>query len=140
MSMHGLAKGTARGGVPGARIAVYKICWSDGCYDADILAAFDDAIADGVDIISLSVGGEDIEDYFEDPISIGAFHAMENGILTSCSGGNSGPKFSTIENYAPWILTVAASTIDRQIVAEVKLGNGKTYEVCTSHFYGTYVY
>ena len=48
-SMLGLAKGTARGGAISARIAVYKVCWFDGCDDADILAAFDDAIADGVD-------------------------------------------------------------------------------------------
>ena len=51
-SLLGIGSGTARGGVPSARIAVYKICWSDGCSDADILAAFDDAIADGVDVIS----------------------------------------------------------------------------------------
>ena len=55
-SLMGFGLGTARGGVASARIAVYKICWSDGCFDADILAAFDDAIADGVDIISISVG------------------------------------------------------------------------------------
>ncbi|KAL1544724.1 cucumisin-like [Salvia divinorum] len=53
-NLYGLAAGTARGGVPSARIAVYKICWHGGCSDADILAAFDDAIADGVDIISIS--------------------------------------------------------------------------------------
>ncbi|KAD7480188.1 hypothetical protein E3N88_03324 [Mikania micrantha] len=46
-SLFGFAKGVARGGVPSARIAVYKTCFSDGCQDADILAAFDDAIADG---------------------------------------------------------------------------------------------
>ncbi|KAE9465255.1 hypothetical protein C3L33_02841, partial [Rhododendron williamsianum] len=46
-SLFGLGAGTARGGVPSARITVYKICWSDGCYDADILAAFDDAVANG---------------------------------------------------------------------------------------------
>lgn len=89
--MYGLGSGTARGGVPSARIAVYKICWSDGYSDADILAAFDDAIADGVDIISLSVGGSLPYEYFEDSIAIGAFHSMKNGILTSDSAGNSGP-------------------------------------------------
>ena len=129
VSLYGLAEGTARGGVPSARIAVYKICWSDGCTDADILAAFDDAIADGVDIISLSVGGGSTFDYFADAIAIGSFHAMKNGILTSNSGGNAGPSSSTIENYSPWSLTVAASTIDRRFVSEVKLGNGKAYEV-----------
>ncbi|KAE8718058.1 Cucumisin [Hibiscus syriacus] len=127
-SLYGLAKGTARGGVPSARIAVYKICWSDGCSDVDILAAFDDAIADGVDIISLSVGSIFSSDYFDDPIAIGAFHSMKNGILTSNSAGNSGPRLATITNFSPWSLSVAASTIDRKFITRVKLGNGEIYE------------
>jgi hypothetical protein len=127
-SQLGLATGTARGGVPSARIAVYKICWSDGCSDADILAAFDDAIADGVDIISLSVGGWPM-DYFEDSIAIGAFHSMKNGILTSNSAGNSGPDPESISNCSPWSLSVAASTMDRKFVTPVMLGNGAIYEV-----------
>ncbi|PSR88051.1 Cucumisin like [Actinidia chinensis var. chinensis] len=126
-NLFGLGSGTARGAVPGARIAVYKVCWSNGCSEADILAAFDDAIADGVDIISLSVGGGAL-DYFEDSIAIGAFHSMKNGILTSNSGGNSGPDPETISNVSPWSLTVAASTIDRKFVAKVKLDNSKAYE------------
>ncbi|KAB2010907.1 hypothetical protein ERO13_D10G238008v2, partial [Gossypium hirsutum] len=127
-SLYGLAKGTARGGVPSARIAVYKICWSDGCYDEDILAAFDDAIADGVDIISLSVGSFFSSEYFDDTIAIGAFHSMKNGVLTSNSAGNSGPILSSITNFSPWSLSVAASTIDRKFITKVKLGNGKIYE------------
>lgn len=127
-SLLGLATGTARGGVPSACIAVYKICWSDGCSDADILAAFDDAIADGVDIISLSVGGWPM-DYFEDSIAIGAFHSMKNGILTSNSAGNSGPDPESISNCSPWSLSVAASTMDRKFVTPVMLGNGAIYEV-----------
>ncbi|XP_039067526.1 cucumisin-like [Hibiscus syriacus] len=127
-SLSGLALGTARGGVPSARIAVYKICWSDGCPDADILAAFDDAIADGVDIISLSVGGSFAVDYFNDVIAIGAFHSMKNGILTSNSAGNSGPDLATVTNVSPWSLSVAASTINRKFVTEVMLGNGEIYK------------
>lgn len=128
-SLFGFGSGTARGGVPSARIAAYKICWSDGCNDADILAAFDDAIADGVDIISLSVGGHSPEDYFRDPIAIGAFHAMKNGVLTVISAGNDGPERSTISNFSPWSLAVAASTIDRKFFTKVQLGNSKIYEV-----------
>ncbi|CAI0447387.1 unnamed protein product [Linum tenue] len=124
-SVLGIASGTARGGVPSARIAVYKICWSAGCSDADILAAFDDAIADGVDIISLSVGGFSAVDYFEDSIAIGAFHSMKNGILTSNSAGNAGPAPKTVSNCSPWSLSVAASTTDRKFATNVKLGNGK---------------
>ncbi|TYH00449.1 hypothetical protein ES288_A10G277600v1 [Gossypium darwinii] len=127
-SLSGLASGLARGGVPSARIAVYKICWANGCSDADILAAFDDAIADGVDVISLSVGGSFAIDYFNDSIAIGAFHSMKNGILTSNSAGNSGPQLASITNVSPWSLSVAASTIDRKFFTEVKLGNGEMYK------------
>ena len=128
-SLMGLGSGTARGGVPSARIAVYKICWVDGCDDADILAAFDDAIADGVDIISLSVGGSTARHYFNDSIAIGSFHAMRNGILTSCSAGNDGPDLATISNFSPWTVSVAASTTDRMFLTNVKLGNNQIFEV-----------
>ncbi|XP_024987212.1 cucumisin-like [Cynara cardunculus var. scolymus] len=123
----GLANGTARGGVPSARIAVYKICW-ETCSDADILAAFDDAIADGVDIISISVGSSNPFDYFEDTIAIGAFHSMKNGILTSNSAGNDGPSPGSITNFSPWSLSVAASSIDRKFLTQIVLGNNITYE------------
>lgn len=96
---------------------------------ADILAGFEDAIADGVDIISVSLGSDWPSPYHKDPIAIGTFHAMRNGILTSCSAGNSGPYRGQVSNYAPWALTVAASTIDRSFVTQVVLGNGKTFLV-----------
>jgi hypothetical protein len=116
--------GTARGGVPSARIAVYKICWSDGCSDVDILAAFDDAIADGVDIISLSAGPVSPVHYFEDAFAIGAFHAMSKGILTSMSSGNDGPNLISIKSFFPWGLSVAASTIDRKFSIKVHIKVG----------------
>lgn len=128
-SYFGLAEGVARGGVPYARIAVYKVCWSFGCATADILAAFDDAIADGVDILSVSLGSPWPFPYMEDPIAIGSFHAMRYGILTSNSAGNSGPYPYSVSNFAPWTLTVAASTIDRKFIASVVLGNGKVFNV-----------
>uniref|UniRef100_A0A7N2MF69 Peptidase S8/S53 domain-containing protein n=1 Tax=Quercus lobata TaxID=97700 RepID=A0A7N2MF69_QUELO len=109
-SVQGLGLGTARGGFPSARIAVYKVCFG-GCYDADILVAFDDAIADGVDIISVSLGGS-AKSYFTDTVAIGAFHAMRNGILTSTSIGNGGPDLGSISNFSPWSLSVAVSTTD----------------------------
>ena len=128
--MLGVASGTGRGGVPSARIAVYKICWADnGCSSEDILAAFDDAIADGVDIISISVGTFAPRDYFNDPIAIGAYHSMKNGILTSNSAGNFGPDLATITNFSPWALSVAASTIDRKFLTKLVLGDNQVYQV-----------
>ncbi|KAL4188117.1 hypothetical protein AMTRI_Chr09g42490 [Amborella trichopoda] len=126
-NLYGLAEGTARGGVPSARIAAYKICWNNaGCSDMDILAGFDAAIGDGVDIISLSVGGPSTS-YLTDVIAIGSFHAMKKGILTACSAGNDGPMPETVENYAPWIFTIAASSIDRQFRSKLMLGDGQEF-------------
>uniref|UniRef100_A0A0D9VLT2 Subtilisin-like protease n=1 Tax=Leersia perrieri TaxID=77586 RepID=A0A0D9VLT2_9ORYZ len=122
------ARGEAVGMSPAARIAAYKICWKSGCYDSDILAAFDEAVADGVDVISLSVGaGGYAPSFFRDSIAIGAFHAVSKGIVVSASAGNSGPGEYTATNIAPWILTVGASTIDREFPADVVLGNGEVY-------------
>ncbi|XP_043708286.1 subtilisin-like protease SBT4.4 isoform X2 [Telopea speciosissima] len=125
VGFYGLAQGNARGGVPSARIAAYKVCDSQGCSESAILAGFDDAIADGVDIISISIGATHIIDFDSDSISIGAFHAMQNGILTSQSAGNYGPSNMTTRSLAPWILSVAASSTDRHIIDKVVLGDGK---------------
>nr|XP_007141831.1 hypothetical protein PHAVU_008G229300g [Phaseolus vulgaris]ESW13825.1 hypothetical protein PHAVU_008G229300g [Phaseolus vulgaris] len=125
-NLFGLGLGTARGGVPSARIAVYKVCWTGGCQSVDILAAYDAAISDGVDILSVSVGSTVKHlNYFEDVHAIGAFHAMRRGILTSKSAGNSGPNPSTMADVAPWYISVAATTIDRKFLTDLKLGNGQ---------------
>ncbi|KAL6341507.1 hypothetical protein AAG906_032627 [Vitis piasezkii] len=47
-SFSGLAQGAARGGVPSAMVAFSKVCHASECEDADILAAFDYAIVDGL--------------------------------------------------------------------------------------------
>jgi len=130
-NLFGLGAGTARGGFPSARIAMYKVCWKSGCKTADILAGFDAAIIDGVDIISVSMGPSDVTfiNYFEDEFAIGAFHAMKRGILTSKSAGNAGPKPSTTTNTAPWMISVAATTIDRKFFTKLHLGNGQMFQV-----------
>ena len=115
--------------MPGARLAVYKVCWEDGCSSEDILAAFDDAIADGVDVISFSIGGKLPAPYFENAAAVGSFHAMRCGVLTSASAGNSALTGGRVGNVAPWMLSVAASSTDRRLVDKIVLGNGKTIVV-----------
>ncbi|XP_042503982.1 CO(2)-response secreted protease-like [Macadamia integrifolia] len=129
-SYYGLAQGTARGGSPSSRIAMYKACSLNGCFGATILKAIDDSIKDGVDIISISIGMSSLfpSDFLNDPISIGAFHANQMGIMVICSGGNDGPDPYTVVNAAPWIFTVAASNIDRQFQSTVVLGNGNSFQ------------
>ncbi|XP_076923626.1 subtilisin-like protease SBT1.3 [Bidens hawaiensis] len=119
----GYAYGTARGMSPGARIAAYKVCWTGGCFSSDILSAVDKAVADGVNVMSISLGGG-VSSYNRDSLSIAAFGAMEKGILISCSAGNGGPDPVSLTNVSPWIVTVGASTMDRDFPGSVKLGNG----------------
>ncbi|GKD89429.1 subtilisin-like protease SBT5.3 [Tanacetum coccineum] len=39
ISLYGLGTGNATGGVPSARLSIYKVCWFSDCEDVDILAA-----------------------------------------------------------------------------------------------------
>lgn len=133
-ALGGFANGTASGGAPLARLAVYKVCWpipgpnpniENTCFEADMLAAMDDAVGDGVDVMSVSIGSSGTPLRFaDDGIALGALHAAKRGVVVSCSGGNSGPKPATVSNLAPWMLTVAASSIDRAFHSPIKLGNG----------------
>jgi len=119
--------GTARGGAPRARVAMYKVCWKapgggPGCSQAAQMKAMDDAIHDGVDVLSLSIGGPG-----EDAA---AMHVVAHGIPVVYSAGNDGPIAQTVENSSPWLLTVAATTIDRAFPVVVTLGNNETFVVC----------
>lgn len=130
VSIFGVGNGTVKGGSPRARVAAYKVCYPEpiGCTDADILQAFDFAIEEGVDVISLSLGGPP-QDYYNDAIAIGAFHALKKNVIVIASAGNSGPFPGSLSNVAPWIVTVGASTIDRKFLSVLELPNGLKFQV-----------
>ena len=87
-NLSGSGYGTGKGGSPSARVASYKSCWPE-CNDADVMAAFDAAVHDGVGFLSLSIAFRSC-DYFLDSIAIGSFHAVQNGIVAVCAAGNEG--------------------------------------------------
>ncbi|KAL5808767.1 hypothetical protein ACOSQ3_029458 [Xanthoceras sorbifolium] len=118
-----------QGGAPGARLSVYKICWFDRCETADALKAYDDAIRDNVDVITLSICSQTPENYFEDAFAIGAYHAFKNGIVVVAAAGNGLDRsLGSVVNVAPWMITVAASTIDRDFISYIRLGTGDTIQ------------
>jgi len=131
-NLFGYGNGTAKGGAPRAHAAAYKVCWrpvnGSECFDADIIAAFDAAIHDGVHVLSVSLGGSPAE-YFRDGVAIGSFHAARHGVTVVCSAGNAGPAAGTVSNTAPWLLTVGASTMDREFPAYLVLDNKKRIKV-----------
>ncbi|KAB1222143.1 Subtilisin-like protease [Morella rubra] len=122
VSFSGYAEGTAKGVAPYSRVAAYKVSWNEGTRASDVLAGIDQAVADGCDVICISLGFSR-RIIYEDPIAIASFAAMEKGIVVSTVAGNSGPGFKSTKNGFPWVLTATASTIDRQIGGTLILGN-----------------
>ncbi|KAK4539170.1 hypothetical protein RGQ29_031944 [Quercus rubra] len=124
----GYARGTAIGVAPGAHLAMYK----DGSGVAsDVLAGMEQAILDGVDIMSLSLGFNN-GSYFTDLVALGSLSAIEKGIFVVCAAGND-RYFKTVDNVAPWITTVGAGTLDRNFHAKMTLKNGVSIKG-TSYF------
>ncbi|MER6580262.1 S8 family serine peptidase [Nonomuraea sp. NPDC001023] len=129
---NGIDFGTVSGVAPGAAIAVYKALWqgkdggTTGGFSSDLIAAIDQAVADGVDVINYSIGSAMSESPADDPIQLAFLAAAQAGVFVATAGGNSGPDASTLDNTAPWTTTVAAGTIAPRR-GEVRLGDGAAY-------------
>ncbi|MFC4117753.1 S8 family serine peptidase [Nonomuraea zeae] len=129
---NGIDYGAISGVAPGAAIAVYKALWQGknggvtGGYTSDLVAAIDQAVADGVDVINYSIGSTLGESGIDDPIQLAFLAAAQAGVFVSTAGGNSGPTPSSLDNTAPWTTTVAAGTI-APYRGEIRLGDGTSY-------------
>ncbi|KAF3340033.1 subtilisin-like protease SDD1 [Carex littledalei] len=126
-SLFGMPMGLASGVAPRAHIAAYQVCASYGCQEVDILKGIEEAVKDGCDVISLSLGSKS-RPFYNDSLAIGTFAAIVKGIFVSTAAGNYGPEPYSLSNEAPWLLTVAATTINRRFVSTVKLGNGHRFD------------
>ncbi|PKU81256.1 Subtilisin-like protease SDD1 [Dendrobium catenatum] len=131
-SVLGQAAGVATGVAPRAHLAVYKVLFDGSGTFSDIVAGIDRAIADGVDVLSMSLG-TDPSELYDNSLITSSFAAMQHNVFPSTSAGNSGPFQSYITNDAPWMLTVAAGTTDRRIKATLLLGNNKTFDGETAY-------
>ncbi|MFT2751054.1 S8 family serine peptidase [Clavibacter sp. Sh2036] len=129
-TIQGRVLDTISGVAPAAKIAAYKVCWQgpdptvetdDGCQASDVIAAIDQATADGADVINMSLGGSGKSPDAWQRALLGAASA---GVFVAASAGNSGPDAGTVTNLDPWITTVAASSVPDNYSATVTLGDG----------------
>jgi subtilisin family serine protease len=117
--------GTASGMAPRAHLAFYEVCFEDTCPSTKQLIAIEQgAFMDSVDVISISAGDDTQKPFYQDLTAVGSFSAVTSGVFVSTTAGNQGPYEGTVTNCAPWVLTVAASTMTRRVVSRVRLGNG----------------
>ncbi len=120
------------GVAPRARVAAYKVCWSfadsagqraNTCITGDIIAAINKAVADGVDVINMSISGS--QQSVVDAVNVAFFNANAAGVFVVTSAGNQGPG-NAVAHVGPWNLTVANTTHDRAFDTTLSLGSGAT--------------
>jgi subtilisin family serine protease len=123
----GFKFGQISGVAPHANIVAYQICRAgdsgdtySGCPGAAIIAALDDAVADGVDVLNYSISGGG--DPWRSSTELGFLAAQEAGIFSAVSAGNGGPNAYTTPKSAPWYTVVGASTHGRTIAFDKEIG------------------
>ncbi len=116
------------GVAPHANVIAYHVCDEDGCPSSNTMAAIDQAIADGVDVVNYSVGSPSPEDPWSADEELAWLAAREAGIFVSHSAGNEGPAAATVGSpMAPWMTHVAAVTHNRKYINNlVDLTGGDT--------------
>ncbi|HSM55307.1 MAG TPA: S8 family serine peptidase [Candidatus Sulfomarinibacteraceae bacterium] len=107
---------TLSGVAPGAWAMSYKVFYESvtgdlSFYTIEGLAAIDDAVRDGADVINNSWGGGPGSIGGEaDPIDAALINAVRAGVFVSMSAGNAGPGLGTGDHPSENYMNVAAST------------------------------
>lgn len=120
-SIGGSDLGRVSGMAPRARVIAYKVCWNGsappagfqgGCFSSDSMAAIDQAVADGVDVINFSIGGASTN--FNGPDDVAFLFASAAGVFVAAANGNDGPGAGTVNTPAavPWVTAVGATQDD----------------------------
>jgi minor extracellular serine protease Vpr len=105
--------GPVTGVAPKAYIGNYKVLGPSGGTSDIVAKAIDDAVADGMDVINLSLGGIVLsyEDISLDELGMAAIEAATRaGVTVAAAAGNDGPDAGTMGDYAssPSTITMGA--------------------------------
>ena len=107
---------TISGVAPHAQVISYDVCYptppNGACEGNDSVAAVQQAILDGVDVINFSISGG--TNPYNDAVELAFLEAFDANIVVSTSAGNSGPTAATVAHLSPWLLSTAATTHNRR--------------------------
>ncbi|MFH0860878.1 MAG: S8 family serine peptidase [Candidatus Altiarchaeota archaeon] len=107
------ANGTLIGVAPEVQFLAYKVCNPAGsvCTDSAIIASIDHALANGADIISMSLGGKILPNDGSGATEFIIDQAVNLGVVAVSVAGNSGPGQSCIQapGMSKKIITVGGS-------------------------------
>src|SRR5437762_2939480 len=110
--VNGVSIDDMSGIAPGAFLGNYNVFPGEvlNARSEDILNAVDAAIADGMDVLNLSLGGSFHGN--NDLLATGLDNAVDAGLVVAVAAGNSGPGAGTVESpgRARKVITVGAST------------------------------
>uniref|UniRef100_A0A486XVM1 Serine protease, subtilase family n=1 Tax=Rheinheimera sp. BAL341 TaxID=1708203 RepID=A0A486XVM1_9GAMM len=118
------------GVAPRANIISYQVCYPhSGCPGEALLAAIEDAVTDGVDVINFSIGNViNQKSPWQDTLELAFLGATKAGVATAAAAGNAGgsgyqEQFGYIDHASPWLLNVAATTTGRSVDITTTLDN-----------------
>ncbi|HEU4324221.1 MAG TPA: S8 family serine peptidase [Roseiflexaceae bacterium] len=121
LTLNGATFPEISGVAPHANIIAYDVCgflqngsYNDNCAGAALLAAAEQAIDDGVDVINYSISGG--QSPWTDPMEIAFRNARAAGIVVATSAGNAGPGAGTLGHVSPWLISSGAATHNRKLV------------------------
>lgn len=106
------------GVAPRANVIAYDVCYTETstgrglCPNVSSVAAVNQAMADGVEVINFSIGGG--ASPWSDSVSLAFLNAVDAGIYVAASAGNSGPGAATLGHNEPWVASTAAAQHGRQ--------------------------
>jgi len=144
---NGLVLGKVSGMAPRARVAAYKVCWTDGatgkngCATANSVAAIEQAVKDGVNVINFSIGPTAGGGSFSEATEVAFLGAASAGVFVATSAGNSGPTSAApapTAHISPWLTSVGNSTHNRLFVGDAVLGSGTTMTGASSNAQSAY--
>ncbi|MFT4312346.1 MAG: S8 family serine peptidase [Candidatus Woesearchaeota archaeon] len=104
--------GTLKGVAPGASILAYTACTYSSCLESNIVAAMENAIVDGADILSLSLGLDTLES-INNPATIAINNAFLANVSAVIGAGNSGSNNYTITSPGSSLKAITVGAVNK---------------------------